>query len=73
MKYIFLFLPLLFLGCSTLVKTEIQEVYIPVRCNVKLPVKPKDDGSFESAKKLTIYYIEIEQIARDCSTLSNKE
>lgn len=66
MKYILIFLPLLFLGCSTLVKTEIQEVYIPVRCDVELPTKPKDDSSFESAKNLTIYYIEIEQILRDC-------
>lgn len=66
MKYILLFLPLLFLGCSTLVRTEIQEVYIPVRCDAELPTKPKDDGSFESAKNLTIYYIEIEQILKDC-------
>lgn len=66
MKYILIFLPLLFLGCSTVVRTEIQEVYIPVRCDVKLPTKPKDDGNFESAKNLTIYYIKIEQILRDC-------
>ena len=39
----------LLVGCSTITKTKVQEVYIPTRCIAELPVKPKEDGSFESA------------------------
>lgn len=56
----------LLVGCSTITKTQVQEVYIPTKCISELPVKPKEDGSFESAKNLSIYYIKIEQILRDC-------
>ena len=56
----------LLVGCSTITQTKVQEIYIPTKCIAELPVKPIEDGSFESAKNLTIYYIEIEQILRDC-------
>lgn len=64
-----LFLSVLLLGCAAkpIVKMEIKEVYIPVRCNLEIPLKPKENGSFESHKELSLYYREVEQIAKDCT------
>lgn len=59
---------LIFNGCSKPVyKIQTQEVFIPVKCNLELPQKPQEDGSFESHRALTKYYLEIEQIAKDCT------
>ncbi len=72
-KFIIFLLILMFLialsGCSNkpLVKVETQEIYIPVKCNLELPKKPKDDGSFKSHKEIAIYYKEVENIARICT------
>lgn len=58
-----------FVGCASkpTYKTQIQEVYIPIKCNLKLPLKPKENGSFESHKALAVYYRQVEQIAKDCT------
>ncbi|WP_276951026.1 hypothetical protein [Helicobacter rodentium] len=48
-------------------KIKTQEVFIPVKCNLELPPKPQEDGSFESHKALAKYYLEVEQIAKDCT------
>lgn len=63
---------LTFSACASkpVYKVEIKEVFIPVKCNLKLPTKPKENGSFESHKALTKYYLEIEQIAKDCNVTS---
>lgn len=59
---------LIFNGCSKPVyKIQTQEVFIPVKCNLELPPKPQENGSFESHKALAKYYLEIEQIAKDCT------
>lgn len=59
---------LIFTGCSKPVyKIQTQEVLIPVKCNLELPQKPQENGSFESHKSLAKYYLEIEQIAKDCT------
>lgn len=44
-----------------------NEVLIPIKCNLKMPLKPVYDGSFESAKSLMVYFLKVEQIAKDCT------
>ncbi|WP_416829890.1 hypothetical protein [Helicobacter ganmani] len=58
-----------FSACATkpIVKIQTQEVLIPIQCNLDLPPKPQENGSFESHKALAKYYLEIEQIAKDCT------
>lgn len=58
-----------FSACATkpIVKIKTQKVLIPVKCNLELPPKPQEDGSFESHKALAKYYLEVEQIAKDCT------
>lgn len=54
-------------GCSKpTYKVQVKEVLIPIQCNLELPNKPKEDGSFSSHKALAVYYKEVEQIAKDC-------
>ncbi|WP_233704127.1 hypothetical protein [Helicobacter mesocricetorum] len=64
-----LFLLAFLAGCSTkpILKVQTKEVFIPIKCNLKLPPKPKENGSFESHKELSLYYKEVEQIAKDCT------
>lgn len=56
-------------GCAKcgepIIKTEIQKVYIPVKCG-EMPIKPQYDGSLESAKDLAAYYKKCETILREC-------
>lgn len=63
-----------FTACATkpIVKIQTQEVLIPVKCNLELPPKPQENGSFESHKQIAIYYKKVEQIAKDC-TAEKKE
>ena len=58
-----------FSACATkpIVKIQTQEVFIPMKCNLELPPKPQENGSFESHKALAKYYLEVEQIAKDCT------
>lgn len=58
-----------FTACATkpIVKIQTQEVFIPVKCDLQLPPKPKENGSFASHKALAKYYLEIEQVAKDCT------
>ena len=51
---------------------EIKEVFIPVKFNLKLPTKPQENGSFASHRALTKYYLEVEQIAKDCTNVTSK-
>ncbi len=63
-----IFLLIFFSACSKpLYKIQTQEVLIPIQCNLELPKKPKENGSFESHKELAVYYKEVEQIAKDCT------
>lgn len=62
---------LTFSACAKPVyKVEIKEVFIPVKCNLKLPKKPQENGSFASHRALAKYYLTIEQIAKDCNVTS---
>lgn len=68
--YFFIFLSyiVLFVGCSAKApQTTIQKVYIPVKCDVKLPEKPLfDPADPDSLKGLIIYYIQIENLLKGC-------
>ena len=52
-------------GCSSK-SGAINEVYIPVKCPLKMPLKPVNNGDFKSHKELMIYYLECENIALKC-------
>ena len=73
-KNILAIFPLIFFcACSKPVyKIQTQEVFIPVKCDLEMPLKPQENGSFESHKALTKYYLEVEQIAKDCTNVTSK-
>lgn len=53
--------------CEPVIKTEIKEIYIPVKCAAKMPIKPKyDAGDLQSVKALAKYYKECETILKEC-------
>ena len=66
----FMALILLFSGCADKQVPEpsvvYKEKYMPVRCNAKMPDKPKDDGKFETHKAKMIYYKTCEDLLRQC-------
>lgn len=63
----FLSLSLIFSACaSSSVQVQTKEVLIPIKCNLEMPKKPKEDGSFESHKALGIYFLEVERTLKDC-------
>ncbi|MCI6989404.1 MAG: hypothetical protein MR902_07585 [Campylobacter sp.] len=43
-----------------------KEVLTPIRCDIKMPLKPKNDGTFESHKARMIYYLECENALKYC-------
>ena len=61
-----LFSVLYLCGCSTK-EPQIKQVYVPVRCNLKMPLKPAANGSFEAHKELVRYFLRCEEIAKDCT------
>ncbi|MFK0495542.1 hypothetical protein ACISA7_05765 [Campylobacter coli] len=70
MKIFLLIIPFVFTACASkdvLIKTEFKELKIPVKCPLKLPLKPFDYGDLESAKKISKYYLEVEDIAKLCT------
>jgi hypothetical protein len=67
----FLLFAVFFVGCSSkpeiITKTKYQDVYIPVRCQAKIPEKPKfDKEDLESARQISIYYKEVEALLKEC-------
>ena len=67
----FLLFALFFAGCATkpeiITKTQYQDVYIPVRCQAKIPEKPKfDKKDLGSAKALAVYYRQVEALLMEC-------
>lgn len=64
MKYIFIFFSLLFIGCAT--KTEYQEVFIPIKCDIPYPILQKQTNDvIQNQKQLILYTKELE-FALDC-------
>ena len=69
--WIFCVFALIFAGCATKPQTSephiiYQEKYVPVKCNAKMPVKPKNDGTFETDKKIAVYYRDCEKKLKQC-------
>lgn len=58
-------------GCSSkpevIVKTQYQDVFIPVACIGKMPAKPKYSPSdLQSAKELMGYFLTCEELLKGC-------
>ena len=65
-KYLILiFLGVFMVGCAEK-EPSIKELYIPVKCPLKMPLKPQNNGDFQSHKEMMIYYLECENIALQC-------
>ena len=61
-------LSLIFGACASkpIVQVQTKEVLIPIKCNLEMPKKPKENRSFESHKALGIYFLEVESTLKDC-------
>ena len=58
-------------GCSSkpevIVKTQYQDVYVPIACIKEMPAKPKYSPSdLQSAKELMGYFLTCEELLRGC-------
>lgn len=64
---LFLF-ALAFTGCAPKIQTEYiyKDVYVPVKCNAKMPIKPTNDESFESHKQKMLYFLRTEALLKEC-------
>lgn len=73
----FVALILLFSGCANKQVPEpsvvYKEKYMPVRCNAKMPDKPKDDGKFETHKAKMIYYRDCEKKLKQCLGIKEED
>lgn len=70
MRNVFLVLVfgVLFAGCGTKEPTLVyKDTYIPVKCDVEMPIKPENKGDFESHKARMVYYLECERLLRVCT------
>lgn len=70
--YLILTSVILLSGCSAkpeiITRTVYQNVYVPVKCKVELPKKPKfDENNLESAKEIAKYYQETERLLMECA------
>lgn len=67
MKYFIIFLSLFMFGCSTRVVTKYEEVYIPIKCDVYVPQRPKRQvDNFEYLKSILIYTEQLEIVIKGC-------
>lgn len=62
------FLIVVFSGCGSKTKTitAYKDVYVPVRCQSKMPVKPINNKTFESKKALMVYFLQTEAALKSC-------
>lgn len=68
---VFFFLSLFLFGCSAkeqvVYKQDIKEVYIPVKCNIDMPVKPAPAGdTVKDNINIIAYSKEVEQALKAC-------
>ena len=68
---LFCLFALIFAGCAAKPQASepyniYKENYVPVRCNAARPVKPKHDGTFETDKRIAIYYRDCEKKLKQC-------
>lgn len=73
----FVALVLLFSGCADKQVPEpsviYKEKYMPIKCNAKMPLKPKNDGTFETDKKIAIYYRDCERKLKKCLGIKEED
>ncbi|WP_107805387.1 hypothetical protein [Campylobacter concisus] len=73
----FMALVLLFSGCADKQVSEpmvvYKEKYIPIKCNAKMPLKPKNDGTFETDKKIAVYYRDCERKLKKCLGIKEED
>jgi len=71
---LFFLAPFVFTGCSTKTQTEYiyKDVYVPVKCNAKIPTKPINDRSFEAHKLKMIYFVKVEALLKECIGVKNE-
>ena len=66
-------------GCASkpeiIVKTQYQDVYVPIACIKEMPTKPKyNTGDLQSAKDLMGYFLTCEELLKGCvNGTNNKE
>lgn len=58
-------------SCAAPLSPEVKKVYIPVKCEIPKLHRPVYDGTFESAKKLTQYYLTVENLLFQCAKESD--
>ena len=58
-------------GCGAK-EPQIKQVFIPVKCNLKMPLRPAESSDFEAHKALVAYFLKCEQIAKDCTQGANE-
>ena len=68
---LFCLFALIFAGCAAKPQASepyiiYKEKYVPVRCNAEMPVKRNDDGTFETDKRIAIYYRDCEKKLKQC-------
>ena len=66
-----LILAFVLIGCSAkpevIVKTQYQDVYVPIACIKQMPAKPKYSPSdLQSAKELMGYFLTCEELLKGC-------
>ena len=63
-------------GCAKqepLIRTEYKDVFIPTRCKISLPAKPKFDSSnMQSAVELATYYQTCEALLKECANVGDR-
>lgn len=65
-------------GCSSkpevIVKTQYQDVYVPIACVKEMPAKPKYSPSdLQSAKELMGYFLTCEELLKGCVNGTNNK
>lgn len=70
---ILLLIALILSGCAARENIVYKDVFVPVKCSATMPIKPINDGSFETHKEIMKYYIKCEGIAKICTGESNEK
>ena len=75
---LFCLFALIFAGCAAKPQASepyiiYKEKYVPVRCNAEMPVKPKDDGTFETDKRIAVYYRDCEKKLKQCLGIKEED
>ena len=54
-------------------RTEYKNVYIPIKCEVKIPAKPKfDPNNMQSALELAKYFQTCEALLKECANVGDR-